>query len=150
MNSELSTTNRERIVKTLNGWVILPLVILLFFGALALLIYSIVAGVRGEGHPIWSLFVLSLLLQPVWIITLVGFFTLQPNEARVLVLFGEYKGTVRTSGFHWGNPFYTNGYQQVGGLTVGGEIQSKLTGTKTGAGASSRQTMGRNKMSLRA
>ena len=52
--------------------------------------------------------------------------------------------------FHWGNPFYTNGYQQVGGLTVGAEIQSKLTGTKTGAGASSRQTMGRNKMSLRA
>lgn len=34
-----------------------------------------------------------------------GFFTLQPNEARVLVLFGKYKGTVRQSGFHWTNPF---------------------------------------------
>ena len=34
-----------------------------------------------------------------------GFFTLQPNEARVLVLFGSYKGTVRNSGFHWTNPF---------------------------------------------
>jgi regulator of protease activity HflC (stomatin/prohibitin superfamily) len=34
-----------------------------------------------------------------------GFFTLQPNEARVLVLFGEYRGTVRESGFHWTNPF---------------------------------------------
>ncbi|MBE7499181.1 MAG: SPFH domain-containing protein [Verrucomicrobiales bacterium] len=40
---------------------------------------------------------------------LFGFFTLQPNEARVLVLFGEYRGTVRRSGFHWGNPFYSNG-----------------------------------------
>ena len=38
-----------------------------------------------------------------------GFFTLQPNEARVLVLFGAYRGTVRTSGFHWGNPFYSRG-----------------------------------------
>jgi regulator of protease activity HflC (stomatin/prohibitin superfamily) len=34
-----------------------------------------------------------------------GFFTLQPNQARVLVLFGEYQGTVRTPGFHWTNPF---------------------------------------------
>src|SRR5436309_12578031 len=116
MNTELSASNRERIVKSFNGWVVLPLVILLFFGALALLIYAIVAGVRGEGHPIWSLFVLSLLLQPVWIITLIGFFTLQPNEARVLILFGAYKGTVRDAGFHWGNPFYSNGPSQLGAL----------------------------------
>jgi len=36
-----------------------------------------------------------------------GFFTLQPNEGRVLVLFGTYVGSVRTSGFHWTNPFNT-------------------------------------------
>ncbi len=34
-----------------------------------------------------------------------GFFTLQPNEAAVLVLFGTYRGTVRKSGFFWANPF---------------------------------------------
>jgi regulator of protease activity HflC (stomatin/prohibitin superfamily) len=33
-----------------------------------------------------------------------GFFTLQPNEGRVLILFGSYRGTVRTSGWHWTNP----------------------------------------------
>jgi hypothetical protein len=33
-----------------------------------------------------------------------GFFALQPNEGRVLVLFGSYRGTVRTSGWHWTNP----------------------------------------------
>ncbi|MGA2240365.1 MAG: SPFH domain-containing protein, partial [Candidatus Bathyarchaeia archaeon] len=38
-----------------------------------------------------------------------GFFTLQPNEARVLILFGRYKGTTRQVGFRWGNPFYSNG-----------------------------------------
>jgi regulator of protease activity HflC (stomatin/prohibitin superfamily) len=33
-----------------------------------------------------------------------GYFTLQPNEAKVLVLFGKYKGTVSSDGFHWTNP----------------------------------------------
>ena len=46
------------------------------------------------------------------IIFSVGLFSLQPNEARVLILFGEYKGTVRASGFWWGNPFYSNGNRQ--------------------------------------
>jgi regulator of protease activity HflC (stomatin/prohibitin superfamily) len=32
---------------------------------------------------------------------------LQPNEGRVLILFGAYQGTIRRSGFHWTNPFYT-------------------------------------------
>ena len=41
------------------------------------------------------------------IIALTGYFTLQPNEARVMILFGSYKGTVRRSGFHWANPFYS-------------------------------------------
>ena len=36
-----------------------------------------------------------------------GFFTLEPNEARVLTLFGKYKGTARTAGFSWTNPLYT-------------------------------------------
>jgi regulator of protease activity HflC (stomatin/prohibitin superfamily) len=35
-----------------------------------------------------------------------GFFTLQPNEAAVMVFLGSYAGTARQSGFHWGNPMY--------------------------------------------
>ena len=34
-----------------------------------------------------------------------GFFIIQPNEAKVLVLFGKYVGTVRDAGFWWSNPF---------------------------------------------
>jgi regulator of protease activity HflC (stomatin/prohibitin superfamily) len=60
------------------------------------------AGIPGAGVPLIILGLLSLLLG---IIMLCGHFTLQPNEARVLVLFGEYKGTVRESGFWWTNPF---------------------------------------------
>src|SRR5438876_9583438 len=150
MNTKQATVNLERVVRVQNGWVMLVVVIGLLLGDAVLLIFSVQDGTRASGQPHASLVVACVLFLVVCVIMLRGFFTLQPNEARVLVLFGDYKGTVRTSGFHWGNPFYTNGYQHVGGLTVGGEIQSKLTGTKTGAGASSRQTMGRNKMSLRA
>lgn len=150
MNTKQATVNVERAVHVQNGWVMLVVIIGLLLGDAALLIFSIQDGTRTSGQPQASLVVVCLFFLIVCVITLRGFFTLQPNEARVLVLFGDYKGTVRTSGFHWGNPFYTNGYRLVGGLTVGAEIQSKLTGTTTGAGASSRQTMGRNKMSLRA
>lgn len=148
MNTKQATVNLERVVRVQNGWVMLVVVIGLLLGDAVLLIFSVQDGTRASDQPHASLVVACLLFPVVCVIMLRGFFTLQPNEARVLVLFGDYKGTVRTSGFHWGNPFYTNGYQQVGGLSAGGEIQSKLTCTKTGA--SSRQTMGRNKMSLRA
>ncbi|MFQ5495267.1 MAG: SPFH domain-containing protein [Phycisphaerae bacterium] len=45
-----------------------------------------------------------LFMVMVWGVLLAGFFTLQPNLAAVLILFGRYKGTVTTSGFHWANP----------------------------------------------
>jgi regulator of protease activity HflC (stomatin/prohibitin superfamily) len=41
----------------------------------------------------------------LFVLSCAGFFTLQPNEARVLLLFGSYQGTARESGFHWTNPF---------------------------------------------
>jgi regulator of protease activity HflC (stomatin/prohibitin superfamily) len=36
-----------------------------------------------------------------------GFMQIEPNEARVMVFFGEYEGTVKDNGFFWVNPFYT-------------------------------------------
>lgn len=46
------------------------------------------------------------LMVVVWAVCLGGFFTLQPNQAAVLMLFGKYSGTVKSSGFKWANPFY--------------------------------------------
>jgi regulator of protease activity HflC (stomatin/prohibitin superfamily) len=79
-------------------------------------------------------------------VSLKGFFTLQPNEGRVLVLFGSYKGTVRASGFHWGNPFYTNGQSQMA-AQLAGLSAKKLSGF---SGATDARGLGRNKISLRA
>ncbi len=47
-----------------------------------------------------------LILLAVAILLMPGFFFVDPNGSRVLVLFGDYKGTVKKNGFFWVNPFY--------------------------------------------
>ena len=47
---------------------------------------------------VWSC-VLSALLLVVWFIWMAGYIQLEPNEARVMVFFGKYKGTFRRTGF---------------------------------------------------
>lgn len=42
----------------------------------------------------------------VYIMHLVGFMTIQPNQSRVLTFFGKYSGTVTDTGYFWVNPFY--------------------------------------------
>src|SRR5271154_6404690 len=110
MNAENNNSvNREQQKTLLSGWLMLPVVLLLILGSPAVFIYSIASGVSKFGHPDWILFAPALLLEIGGIVLACGFFTLQPNEARVLILFGAYKDTVRDGGFHWGNPFYSNG-----------------------------------------
>ncbi len=107
--TQIPHPSAERQIAVLNGWLMLPIVIGLYILAIFLVIYSIVHGVRHQSHPIGSLLILGPLIYILAVILTLGFFTLQPNQARVLILFGAYKGTVRTSGFHWANPFYSNG-----------------------------------------
>ena len=148
MNTEPSTVNRERVVQAMNGWVMLPVNILLLLGSIALMIYSIVWLDQQGGPPAVVLLLGSILLLAVSIIMLVGFFTLQPNEARVLILFGNYRGTVRDSGFHWGNPFYSNGSAGAAARSTG-EGQSN-TAAKPAPAGFQHKTMSRHKVSLRA
>ena len=150
MNTNQATTSHERAVTAASGWVMLPTLIVLFIGDVALILLAIKDGVETTGQPHFGLLIPSLVLLPILSAMLSGFFTLQPNEARVLVLFGDYKGTVRTSGFHWGNPFYTNGPRPMGLMAQAAEMQSKLAGMKAGTASSSRKSLGRNKISLRA
>jgi regulator of protease activity HflC (stomatin/prohibitin superfamily) len=50
---------------------------------------------------------LFLILIAVFGLLTPGFFYVNPNGSRVLVLFGEYKGTVKLNGFFWVNPLFT-------------------------------------------
>ncbi len=154
MNTETSSVNREQQVKVLSGWLMLPVVLLLVFGGPVVFVYSIASGAGVVGHPYWGLFVLGILMEITGIVLAIGFFTLQPNEARVLILFGAYKGTVREGGFHWGNPFYSNGCRGAGIAAQMAEMQGKLAAAKagrqgTGSGGAAKQPS-RHKISLRA
>lgn len=106
--SGMSQINHEREVLVKNGWSMLALNIVLLLGGVGLLIYSLAHGITTTGKPHFILLGLAVLIEAWSVLMFFGFFTLQPREARILVLFGEYRGTVKKSGFHWGNPFYAN------------------------------------------
>jgi len=144
MNIEQASLNKDKMVAVLNGWIMLALVIAAFLLDIGLFIFCANEVSQGIDHP-W-LTGLSIIALPIIIVLTTGFFTLQPNEARVLLLFGSYRGTVRISGFHWGNPFYSNGQtgKMVGRLA---EAMNKLDASKSGQKAKS---LTRNKISLRA
>ncbi len=50
-------------------------------------------------------FVMVVLIAIVFLVMFAGYFTQEPNEARVMVFFGKYKGTFKETGFFWVNPF---------------------------------------------
>ncbi len=99
--------------RTASGWLLLLLVLVLYIAIPAAIIWSAIHMAQyaqaHAGHvTVWHVLRivacgLALLIN---IILTSGFFTLQPNEAAVLLLFGAYKGTVRDAGFHWANPFF--------------------------------------------
>src|SRR5262249_12896332 len=80
-------------------------------GMLALFLGFLVAGglafLAGVVSSSPILIVVGLLATVVCVCGLVGLFTVSPNEAKVLQLFGNYVGTVREPGLRWVNPFYT-------------------------------------------
>jgi len=102
-----NSASKEREASVLNGWVMLIVNLALLIGAVACAILIIVHTVRTDNPlNLWWL-VAAILMEVLAVILLYGHFTLQPNEARVLILFGAYKGTAGVSGFWWANPFYS-------------------------------------------
>lgn len=66
-----------------------------------------IGGVR-MGNPAGVAIVIAGIVGFLVSLTAIfGFMAITPNDSRVLLLFGEYKGTVKESGFFWTNPFYT-------------------------------------------
>ena len=91
---------RERQLGTVPG----PPMAILFFVILVGLVYTLIIGaaVRPAILTI-GLGVLTLLD----LLLFAGLFVVNPNEGRVLQLFGDYAGTVKTPGLRWANPLYT-------------------------------------------
>ena len=81
----------------------IPAALLIFLGFLGGL-FLVVTGARTETPP----FILGgLAFAVLCLFCLPGLFTVAPNEAKVLTLFGTYKGTAKTPGLWFANPFMT-------------------------------------------
>jgi hypothetical protein len=92
--------NVERVMHPASGWLFLFIVFALYATVPGLIYYS-----ANHGRVSGGTFFLAMSVLVAAIVMSAGFFTLQPNSAAVLVLFGAYKGTVRDSGFFFTNPF---------------------------------------------
>jgi regulator of protease activity HflC (stomatin/prohibitin superfamily) len=102
--------NREKPIRVPNGWAILPATAVIFTAGVAMVVgfvFSAIEADRSNQLPNFYLFFGGLLVIGLGVFSCFGYFTLQPNEARVLILFGDYRGTARKSGWHWTNPLNT-------------------------------------------
>lgn len=91
---------KEKELKATNGLGMLFLHILL----LGFSIWGFISQVRIA--DLFGIILFSVIMTVV-IIGFAGFFVVNPNEAKVLQLFGDYKGSVMIPGLRWSNPFYT-------------------------------------------
>lgn len=85
--------NTEKDNTPISGYIMLAVVIVLLGVG--------VFGLISMRNPVFVFpIVVALILMP-------GFFFINPNASMVLVLFGDYKGTVKKNGFYWVNPLYS-------------------------------------------
>lgn len=99
--------HHERIFKPTSGWFPLALFLGLIVAAIITFITAMV-NTAAIGGPLTAVCAIGCLLTAITsAICLFGLMAIAPNQARVLLLFGEYKGSVVESGFFWVNPFYS-------------------------------------------
>ena len=86
-------TSPEKTLSPSNGYLMLFFIFILFTVS--------IAGFVIFRNPLYFLLILVVIFLSV------GLILVNPNESRVLLLFGEYKGTVKNNGLFWVNPLYT-------------------------------------------
>jgi len=93
------TSSRERHASTASGYVMLLLLLL----AIAMQVYGIVQLSNENEAPV---VLAAVIVAPIVILFVAcGFYMLQPNQAAAITLFGDYKGTDRTTGLRWVLPW---------------------------------------------
>lgn len=89
---------QEKFVTPVSGYLGLLLILLLIGGGVTLI---------STLQPVVGFIILGVVLVVTGLFLLAGLLVVNPNESSVLVLFGDYVGTVTTNGFFFLNPFYT-------------------------------------------
>jgi len=91
---------KERELRALSGWPVVAVLV-------PVLIASVVYLIRSAVIQSASMAILSGTVLVLDVFLLCGFFMVNPNEGRVLQLFGDYIGTARVPGLRWANPLYS-------------------------------------------
>jgi regulator of protease activity HflC (stomatin/prohibitin superfamily) len=90
--------SKENVFEPLSGYPVVLIALLMLGGA----VFEFVQAGRLR-EPEHALFAVALILA--FVLTVPGFFIVEPNMGRLIVLFGRYRGTVRNPGFWYTNPF---------------------------------------------
>jgi regulator of protease activity HflC (stomatin/prohibitin superfamily) len=111
----MQSSSQERPARVAPGIVMLLAVIVLGLLGAGLVVAVFADAVRHETFTVWTWVgvIGGLLVAGLGALVALGLFIVQPNQARVLILFGRYTGTVRTDGWFWANPFTVGGRRRV-------------------------------------
>lgn len=100
-NDYSENTEREYSGLIINGFA------MIFFTFVMAPLLILACIVKGGEENLWLSLGGSAVLGLIFIMGCVGYFTQEPNEARVMIFFGKYCGTCRKVGYYWVNPFMT-------------------------------------------
>ncbi len=92
---------KETEFKPASGWPGLFLILIVLLGGVPFA--GMLKALLGP-NPFGSVVIVCMVVS---LICAFGLIIVQPNQARVLLLFGKYRGTVTTYGFYWVNPFFS-------------------------------------------
>ncbi len=94
------TSSRERTASTSSGY----LMLLLLLVAIIVQVWGIVGLARGDDSALMH--IIAVIAAPIVLLFIAcGFYMLQPNQAAAITLFGDYRGTDRTTGLRWVLPW---------------------------------------------
>ncbi len=97
----------EKTYRPFSGWPFLAAFVTGLPLSVGWFIYTLAQSNQLAGSSVFFRVTTAVICALVCVIGLFGFLAIQPNQARVLLLFGNYRGTVRDSGFYWVNPFFS-------------------------------------------
>ena len=120
-NTHGKGAHEERERATWNGFLTLAIGIALIALAIWELVHSITVGRPPSVAGLIGAILVFIALLVAGILFLGGLFTVQPNEAAILQLFGSYRGTTRVAGLRGTNPFYTRRKISVRARNLNGE-----------------------------
>jgi hypothetical protein len=118
---EIKSAHVERPVITWNGFIALAIGLALVVVGFWQLFQGVAYGRSGSVTGLVTTIVIFVLLFVAGLLFLSGLYTLQPNEAALLQLFGSYRGTTRVAGLRGTNPFYTRRKVSLRARNLNGE-----------------------------